>query len=112
MNNCHCFFVSIACKVFRMRSEILLIVDRLKAGDCFELFVFALQLVYPISIRQCKETVYCWVKVVSSSTCWDCSEEGSSGEELGPLGEGGQGWGCEDILSRSISNLHFGSGRS
>ena len=44
--------------------EILLIVDRLKAGDCFELFVFALQLVYPISIRQCKETVYCWVKVV------------------------------------------------
>ena len=90
-----------------MRSEILLIVDRLKAGDCFELFVFALQLVYPISIRQCKETVYCWVKVVSSSTCWNCPEEGSSAEELGPLGEGGQGWGREDILRHSMINLHF-----
>ena len=79
-----------------MRSEILLIVHRLKAGDCFELFVFALQLVCLISIRQCKETVYCWVKVVPSSTCWNCPEEVSSDEELGPLGEGGQGWGCEN----------------
>ena len=37
------------------------VVDRLKAGTALKLFVFALQLV-PVSIRQCKETVYCWGK--------------------------------------------------
>ena len=36
-----------------------------------------------------------------SSTCWNCPEEVSSDEELGPLGKGGQGWGCEDIFSHS-----------